>query len=171
MRHTGPDTMANVEKMVVSHASWIYAKARRYYDNAEDAEDLAGETICKCLAYGMRFDSARSFRPWAQTIMENTYITQYNRRRCVLFTPLEDDIWADAVEADQKTAVDRIMSVVWECSRKSCCIGCVMMYAEGYSHGEIADRFHIPIGTVKSRISAGRRMLQDALGLTNIDKY
>lgn len=154
----------NIEELVIKHVAWIRKKARRYYSDEYDADDLASETIYKCLNQGKRFDSERSFKPWALTIMENTYITQYNRRRCVLFTGLDDyDPYSDSEGADQRASVRRILSVIRECARKSCCIDCVLLYAKGYSYDEIADIEGIPVGTVKSRVAAGRKMLREAL--------
>lgn len=154
----------NIEELVVKHAAWIHKKARRYYPNGYDADDLASETIYKCLSQGKRFDSERNFKPWALTIMENTYITQYNRRRCVLFTGLDDDYpYFSSENADQLASVQRIISVIRECARKSRCIDCVLLYAKGYSYDEIADMEGIPVGTVKSRVAAGRKMLREAL--------
>lgn len=154
----------NIEELVVKHAAWIRKKARRYYSDEYEADDLASETIYKCLSQGKRFDSERSFKPWALTIMENTYITQYNRRRCVLFTGLDDyDPYSESESADQRASVQRILSVIRECARKSCCIDCVLLYAKGYSYDEIADIEGIPVGTVKSRVAAGRKMLREAL--------
>lgn len=75
----------NIEDLVVKHAGWIRRKARRYYADEFDADDLASETIYKCLSQARKFNPGMSFKPWALAIMENTYITQYNRRRCVLF--------------------------------------------------------------------------------------
>lgn len=42
---------------------------------------------------------------------------------------------------------------------------CVILYAKGYNYGEISAMLGIPLGTVMSRISNGRKMLRDALGL------
>jgi RNA polymerase sigma-70 factor (ECF subfamily) len=96
--------------------------------------------------------------------MTNIFITQYNRRQCVMFTSLDSyHPYRDSDHADQLAAVNRIMSVVKECSMKSCCIESVMLYADGYSLVEIADILQIPVGTAKSRISSGRKMLRDAL--------
>lgn len=154
----------NIEELVIKHAAWIRKKARRYYSDEYEADDLASETIYKCLSQGKRFDSERSFKPWALTIMENTYITQYNRRRCVLFTGLDDyDPYSESESADQRASVQRILSVIRECARKSCCIDCVLLYAKGYSYDEIADIEGIPVGTVKSRVAAGRKMLREVL--------
>lgn len=155
----------DIEDLVVAHAGWIRKVARRYYSDECDADDLAGETIYKCLSQGRRFDSDRSFKPWALTIMENTFKTQYNRRKCVLFTGYGDNGQYVGTEyTDQKTSVNRILSIIRECGRKSCCIECVLLYAKGYSYDEIADIVGIPTGTVKSRVAAGRRMLREALG-------
>lgn len=154
----------NIEDLVVKHAGWIRSKARRYYADEFDADDLASETIYKCLSQARRFNPDMSFKPWALAIMENTYITQYNRRKCVLFTDYEDyDPYMGEEYADQRVSVNRILSIVRDCGRKSRCIECVLLYAKGYSYDEIAEKIGIPVGTVKSRVSAGRKMLREAL--------
>lgn len=155
----------NIEELVLQHVEWIYNKARKYYRNEIDAEDLASETIYKCLKQGRRFDGKRGFKPWALAIMGNTYITQYNRRRCVLFTDYSEcDTHIGHDYADQRAIVNRMLAVIRECKRKSCCIESVLLYAKGYSYDEIATIVGIPVGTVRSRVSAGRKMLRDAIG-------
>lgn len=154
----------NIDELVVKYSGWIRRKARWYYSNEDDADDLAGETIYKCLSHGKRFDTERAFLPWVKTIMENTYITQYNRRRCVLFTGLDDsDPYQASETAEQVAEVNRILEIIEDCGKKSCCIECVMLYAKGYSYDEIAGIVGIPTGTVKSRVAAGRKMLREEL--------
>ncbi len=154
----------NVEDLVVEYAGWIREKARQYYADEYDADDLASETIYKCLNQSRSFDIDRSFKPWALTIMENTYITQYNRRRCVMFTGIDECGGCKGYNyADQEASINSILSVIRECWRKSCCIECVILYAKGYCYDEIAELVSIPVGTVKSRVSAGRKMLREAL--------
>lgn len=154
----------NIDELVVKYSGWIRRKARWYYSNEHDADDLASETIYKCLSQGKRFDTERAFLPWAKTIMENTYITQYNRRRCILFTGLNDaDPYLAPETAEQLAEVNRMLDIIEDCGKKSCCIECVMLYAEGYSYDEIAEIIGIPNGTVKSRVAAGRKMLREAL--------
>lgn len=141
----------NIEELVVKHAGWIRNKARRFYSDEYDADDLASETIYKCLSQARRFDSERSFKPWALTIMENTFKTQYNRRKCVLFTDYDDyDPYIGNEYADQRASINRILSIVRDCGRKSRCIECVLLYAKGYSYDEIAEIVGIPVGTVKA---------------------
>ena len=89
----------DIGELVVRHVDWIRRQARFYYTNEEDADDLASETIYKCLNQGRLFDPGRNFKPWIVAIMSNTYITQYNRRRCVMFTRIDDDIPTGTVKS------------------------------------------------------------------------
>lgn len=153
-----------IEHLVVENISWLRRKALLFSHNEFDAEDLASETIEKILGSRDRFDSRKDFRPWALTIMRNTFITQYNRRKCVPFTGLDDDYsYASPYRADQELEISRILSIVRDCARKSVAIECVILYAKGYNYDEIAEMLGIPKGTVMSRISNGRKMLRDAL--------
>lgn len=153
----------DVESLVVTHAGWLRSKARLYYDDRDDADDLASETIYKCLNQAHRFRHGMCFKPWALAIMQNTFITQYNRRKCVLFTSYDEHPSYYRNEyADQRISVKKMLSVIRDCNRKSCTIECVLLYAKGYSYDEIADKIGVPVGTVKSRISTGRKMLREA---------
>lgn len=156
----------NVDELIVQNAGWIRRRARKYYESTQDAEDLASETIYKCLKNAGRFDPRKGFRPWASTIMENTFKTEYNRRKCVLFTRLTsyEPGYESHMTSDQLASLGRIGTIIRECGRKSCCISCVILYAKGYTYEEISEMEGIPVGTVKSRLSAGRRMLKEALG-------
>lgn len=156
--------LMDIAELVVINAGWLRNKARRYYDNDADAEDLVGETVFKCLKQACRFDNERSFKPWALTIMENIFKNQYNRRKCVLFTGYDcSDAYICSEHTEQRASVFNIISLIRKYSRKSCCIESVMLYARGYNYDEISDMLSVPLGTVKSRVAAGRRMLREVL--------
>ena len=153
----------DIGQLIVANLSWLRRIAHRYYDDDFDADDLAGETIEKLLANQRRYDKRKSFRPWALTIMHNTYITQYNRRKCVPFTPIDDYSFVSSYHADQKAALSHICSTIRMCARRSVAIECVILYAKGYSYDEISKMLDIPKGTVMSRISNGRNLLRGEL--------
>lgn len=67
--------MMKIERLVVENLTWLKRKAHQYYSDDFDADDLASETIEKILRSKDKFDSRKSFRPWALTVMHNTYIT------------------------------------------------------------------------------------------------
>lgn len=157
--------MMKIEHLVVDNLCWLRRKAHKYYSDPSDAEDLASETIEKIIAGKDKFDPRKSFRPWALAVMQNTFITQYNRRKCLPFTSMDEDYpFTSPYLADQELAIRNIMEAVSECAARSIAIECVMLYAKGYTYEEISAMLTIPIGTVMSRISNGRRMLRHALG-------
>lgn len=156
--------MKTVEQLVVENLGWLRNVALRYCRDMYDAEDLAGDTVEKLLRHRGKYDVMKSFRPWALAVMRNTFITQYNRRKCVPFTLLDDSCHAvSPYIADQQMAVSAILSAIRKYARKSVAVECVILYAKGYCYCEIAVMLGIPLGTVMSRISNGRKMLRKAL--------
>lgn len=158
--------MKTVETLILENYKWLTRMAFRYCRDKEDAADLVNETIYKCLRSASIYDVQKDFRSWSLRIMENTYITQYNRRLKVPFVGYDDCIsFPSSGSTDALAATNLIMKIVDDCSSRSCCIECVMLYAQGYSYDEIAALVGIFPGTVKSRIRDGRRLLRKALGL------
>ncbi len=154
----------SVDELVVLHAPWIRLRARRYNLDQSDADDLANETIYKCLSHKDKFVEGRGFKPWVCAIMHHTFITWYNRRRCVLFTGYEEyEDERESPEADIAVIFHDTLKVICECARMSQSIECVLLYAKGYSYEEISKLLKIPNGTVKSRVSNGRKLLRHAL--------
>lgn len=153
-----------ISELVVEHYDWMAAKARYYCADRVNAEDLTAETAYKCLVAGLKYDSKRDFKPWALAIMENIFKTQLMRRKRIMFSTINEACCFETDEGtDQRVSISMIKSIIDECARRSCCIDCVTLYADGYSYEEIAEMKDIPIGTTKSRISAGRKMLREML--------
>lgn len=152
------------DDMVVSHIGWIARVAFRFCKNKSYADDLAQETLYKIYANREKFNDARDFKPWALTIMTNIAKTQHARKMCVPFVCMDDDFDSiSSVRTDSLTNYNDIMEAVHRSARISVGVQCVMLYAEGYSYDEIADIVNINLGTVKSRIAAGRAAIRDAL--------
>lgn len=157
----------SVEEMIVADCKWIRRRAGRYYRNKADADDLASETIYKCLSASRRFEKGCSFRPWVSVVMQNTFITQYNRRRKILFTGYDDLIheFADELMPDRQSVAKDMLSILRHFASQSVGVVDVILYAKGYTYEEIAEMEGIPIGTVRSRISFGRKLLRTAFEL------
>ena len=154
----------NIEKHITENVGWLRRKARKYYTNQWDADDLASETIYKLLRSATHYDPRKPFRPWADQIMRNIYITQYNRHKCVLFTDGEDyEPPMSPDETDQRVMLKDLLSIICSCARKSITIECVVLYAKGYTYEEIAERLEVPVGTVRSRMNTARELIRNAL--------
>ena len=76
------------EKQLIEVYEWVKKLARRYCDNIQDAEDLASDTMLK-LAQS-EYDESKAIKPYCKAIMQNTYITQYNRRASIPFVPMDE---------------------------------------------------------------------------------
>ena len=149
----------------------LFATALRLTRNRADAEDLVQDTVVKALRFSDRFTPGTNLKAWLYTILHNTW---RNRRRdaarnavdvdserveeaasmpggpAVLETP-ERILLRDTLDADLKRALDELPDVfreaVW------------LRDVEEFSYAEMAEMLDVPIGTVMSRISRGRRAL------------
>ena len=151
----------------------LYRTALRLTGRPSDAEDLVQETYLKAFRAADTFEAGTNLRAWLFTILHNT---ARNRVRDAAQDPIVD---SDAVEqagavsatsGDQspdarlvrealapelQAAVDALPDVfreaVW------------LRDVEEFTYAEIANMLEIPVGTVMSRISRGRRMLFEHL--------
>ena len=153
----------------------LYATAVRLTRNRADAEDLVQDTVVKALRFADRFQPGTNLKAWLYTILHNTW---RNRRRDASREPVDVDsarvddaatqiagpsvvetperiLLREALDADLQSALDGLpeafREAVW------------LRDVEEFSYAEIADMLGIPVGTVMSRISRGRRQLFEAL--------
>jgi len=143
--------------------------AKKLTRNKVEAEDLVQETAIKAYRGMHTFKEGTSFKSWSFTILKNTFITKYNKKkkRNVVNAPIEDFSYAlsskHAVRNDavSKLKVKEIKGCIKQLSTKSKLP--FLMHIEGYQYNEIADSLDIPIGTVKSRINYARTKLKTIL--------
>ena len=150
----------------------LYGTALRLTRRAADAEDLVQDTYLKAFRASSQFQRGTNLKAWLFTILHNTF---RNMRRHDGRNPIEVD--SDVVEqaeaaggqqqnpeqlltratldADLQAALDDLPAAfrqaVW------------LRDVEEFTYAEIAGMIDVPIGTVMSRISRGRRMLFDRL--------
>jgi len=153
----------------------LFATALRLTRNRSDAEDLVQDTFVKVLRFSGQFTPGTNLKAWLYTILHNTW---RNRRRGAGRDTVEIDsqrvdeaaaVGSDAgdtperillratLDADLQAALDALpeafREAVW------------LRDVEEFSYAEIAEMLGIPIGTVMSRISRGRRLLFEKLSV------
>jgi len=144
--------------------------ARRLTRNAAEADDLVQETYLKAFRHEAQFEPGTNLRAWLFTILMNTW---RNQRRDRSRDPLESaDEVADASEAPADGSPDaRLLGAVLAPAVKAALDGLPDAFREAvwlrdveeFSYAEIAAMAGVPLGTVMSRISRGRRLLYEAL--------
>lgn len=163
------------EEEVAMLVPWLRNLARRFCRDRMDMEDLVGDTLLKVLSNKDKYDGTKALKPWIRAIMQNTYITCYNRSQVVSFVSIEP-FWNEdtGVMADEPIEYARSptsdMAEMGDCveairktKAKSCCVDSLLRYIEGYSYEEIGKMYDIPIGTVRSRISTARALVRAEL--------
>jgi RNA polymerase sigma-70 factor (ECF subfamily) len=155
----------------------LYGAALRLTRNADRAQDLVQDTYLKAIRAERQFAKGTNLKAWLYTILHNTW---RNRQRDGARARVEFDSEAversaesggafergraetpeslllrDTLNADLQAALDGLgeafREVVW------------LRDVDELTYQEIADVLEIPIGTVMSRLSRGRKQLYQAL--------
>ena len=147
------------------HLDAAFNLARWLARDDQDANDIVQEAFLRAFGAfdGLRGDNAR---PWLLAIVRNTCFTWLARNRSGgLHVPYEEDIHAPldleanpeqlALCADERRLIDDALTRLPLEFREVV----VLRELEDMSYKEIAMVLAIPIGTVMSRLTRGRRLL------------
>lgn len=163
----------------------LYNIALRMSRNVKDAEDLVQEAYLKAFRFFHRFERGTNARAWILTILTNTFRTRYRKKKqepdMVDFQAIENFCLADelvkGITASNKSEVRGVEAVTemlkdyvsddiiiaLENVPEQFRLAVLLSDVEGFSYQEIAEILDISVGTVKSRIFRGRKILQKQL--------
>ena len=159
----------------------LYGTALRLTRNRPDAEDLVQDTVVKALRFSDRFTPGTNLKAWLYTILHNTW---RNRRRDAARDSVEVDstrVDAAAQRPDGPAALDTperiLLRETLDGDLQAALDGMPEAFREAvwlrdvdeFTYAEIAEMLGVPIGTVMSRISRGRRQLFERLQATHPD--
>jgi RNA polymerase sigma-70 factor (ECF subfamily) len=163
-----------LDTLLRRHYDRIHAVCRRIAGSTRDADDAAQEAMISIARAIDRFDGRASFATWSYRIATNAALDELRRRarRPQLRVVGDEDRGAVAPEPADELAHRRVEGVVDRMSIEAALaelpedfrVPVVMRDVGDLDYAEIADALGVPIGTVKSRIARGRRMLLELLG-------
>ena len=156
----------------LSHIDSLYGTALRLTRRAADAEDLVQDTYLKAFRSAYQFEPGTNLKAWLFTILHNTF---RNVRRHDGRSPVDVD--SDAVErapnagpADQspeqilsRRTLDADLQAALDDLPEAFRQAVWLRDVEELTYAEMAKVLDIPMGTVMSRISRGRRALSEGL--------
>ncbi|MEY3051453.1 MAG: hypothetical protein RLY31_1238 [Bacteroidota bacterium] len=144
--------------------------AYKLTNNLEDARDLVQETALRAYNNRDKFESGTNFRAWVTTIMRNTFINIYRKKknRATISEPTNSHLFVNEDYATDNAApatmamreLENIVNRLDSIYRVP-----FLLFFEGYKYEEIAETMSLPIGTVKSRIFFARQKLMQAIQL------
>ncbi len=176
----GPEARDRFEHLVGEHLDGLYRSALRLTRNRTAAEDLVQDVMLKAWRSFHTFQEGTSIRAWLHRILMNAFFDTYRKqmrepevveREDVGDFYLYDKVREGAVLGEagnpENEVLDRIMDTEVRDSLEALPAqfraAVILADVEGFTYKEIAEALGIPVGTVMSRLSRGRHMLQRQL--------
>jgi RNA polymerase sigma-70 factor (ECF subfamily) len=164
----------------IPHMDAVFRFALRLSGAEDRAQDLVQETFLRAFRSWDQYTPGTQCKSWLFTICRNVFLRNAERsqrhdelvaenvdRSAGAFDSV-NPLWAKAVEADPegdffKTIVDEGVLQHLQELPEDYRSAVVLSDLEGFSYQEIAEMMDVPVGTVKSRLFRGRRVLQKVL--------
>ena len=171
------------EDVAMEHLDSLYSMAIRLVFNKEAAEDLVQETYLKAYRFFDTFQKGTNIKAWLFKILRNTFINKYRKTVNLPSEIFYEDVESvnsnlsykqesdsaeltdtletkyndlgNLMEDDVKHAIDSLPIEYKE--------AILLSDVEELSYNDIAEITNVPIGTVKSRLNRGRKLLQKSL--------
>lgn len=180
MLQTGEDIRARFESLLTPIFNAAYGAARQMTRNDEDAADLVQEASLRAFRSFQTFEEGTNFKAWFFKILTNLFYEKHRRREREPDTVnLEDasDLYMylhaaqTGISRESDDPAELVMSRLTE-EEVSAAIADLpeeyrvvnsLYFVQDFSYEEIAAMVGCPIGTVRSRLHRGRKVLQQAL--------
>lgn len=162
------------------HMEAVYRYALRLTQaNAHEAEDIVQDVFLQAYRSWNSYQRGTNCRAWLFTICRNRFLRKKERRDrrpeivasqidadvealavTAVFSEVESadpeqQFWSSFVDEEVMRAVDDLPEPYRETV--------VLSDLEGLTYPELSEVLEVPVGTVKSRLFRGRRLLQQAL--------
>lgn len=135
----------------------VYLAAQILRDPTE-AEDVVQEAFLQVFRTIRTFRGDASFYSWLYRIVLNLCLDRRRRQGGRIIVPLDEEQEREAAEGAWETRlqVDALLARLGDQQR----VTLVMREVAGLSYEEIARELKIPVGTVRSRLSAAREQFR-----------
>lgn len=164
------------EREAIPHMGALYNFALRMTGEQSDADDLVQETYLKAYRFFDKFEQGTNCKAWLFRIMKNSYINRYRKAQktpeTVHYDTVEEfyySIRSDNAESNDlgetmfESLLDDDVTVALENLPEDFRTVVILCDLEGFTYEEIAEFVDCPVGTVRSRLHRGRKLLRNVL--------
>ncbi len=141
----------------------LYRVAKTILLCDSDCDDAVSEAVTAAYIKLDTLREERYFKTWLVRILMNVCYKKCRERKRIV--PYDEYITSDI--PDDRPDYSELYGAIRELKEKFRMV-IVLYYIEDYSVEEIGNLLHIPSGTVKSRLSKGRKQLKNKLKETEI---
>ncbi len=166
---------AEFERVALPQLSHLYTSAFYLAKDRAEAEDLVQETYLRAFRFFSKFQPGTNCRAWLLSILRNLFINRYQQKKReaerVDWEKI-DQVYESIIEQGERAESDnpetllisQLMDEEVEEALKKLSeeyrTALVLVDIEELSYEEAAKVMKCAIGTIRSRVSRGRRMLQ-----------
>ncbi|HET7292593.1 MAG TPA: sigma-70 family RNA polymerase sigma factor [Vicinamibacteria bacterium] len=155
------------EEIVARYRRKVFHIAYKFTGKHDEAEDLSQEIFLKVFKSLDKFNRDADFSTWLSSVARNYCIDHYRAMRREKEVVVEDLVAMDLAPAasgnphraledrDRRSFLRRGLELLPDKLKEAV----ILRDLQGLSYQEMADRLHLPEGTVKSRINRGREEL------------
>jgi RNA polymerase sigma-70 factor, ECF subfamily len=166
------------ESFVEEHSQEVFNIAMVLTGDYHKASELAQEAFLKLYRSLKHFDPSRSLRNWLFTVLKNLYIDSWRRANRMKTTSIDEPIHlgggstvpfqleSDVADPEQRTGSREVARIVRDAISKlpsKYAMAVALCDLEGLTYEEISEVMDCSIGTVRSRIHRGRKLLRQRL--------
>jgi RNA polymerase sigma-70 factor (ECF subfamily) len=181
-----PDPIA-FEAEMSPHLDSLYRNALRLTGNSNDAEDLVQDTYVRAFRFFHQYELGTNAKAWLFRIMNTIFLNDYRKKsrqgESLSYDGMEDFYLYNRINETsispsqtmttanpeevvlERLDIEEIQAAIEQLPeefRDTVALATL----EGLAYQEISDILQIPIGTVRSRLSRGRKLLQRSLWKT-----
>ena len=163
------------EELIKSYQLYAYNISLKMMGNEEDAKDTAQDALIKVYKNLNKFKGDSSFSTWLYRIVMNTCKDELRRRKNVISIDekmevedgeislqLESTTYNPVTEYERNDIKLKMQLAISKLPENNRAV-IILRDIHGYSYEEISKIEDIAIGTIKSRINRGRKLLKDII--------
>ena len=165
----GGEPAPSWDDIAAEYGDTVFTMAFRLTGDRDEARDLAQDVFVRVYRNLDRYRPG-TFEGWLYRITKNLFLDRLRRRSRLRWEPLPDEEWRQPADGGPGPAerVDDVLlrgdlEVALQQLPPSFRVAVVMCDVQALSYEEIAEATGWPIGTVRSRIHRGRKLLRREL--------
>lgn len=171
------DDLGAFEELVRLYQDRVYSHCCYLAGNPDDAQDLAQDVFVQAFKGIRSFRRDADFGTWLHRITVNLWINICRRNKKVIAFSIDEPLFSQEskmtreLAASEESPLEKVEQIEFnEMIREALNrippefrVALILREIEGYNYDEIATALGCSLGTVKSRISRGRKALKKEL--------
>ena len=173
-RKAGGGKRRAVASEAMSHLDHLYRVAVHLAKDPTEAEDLVQETFVRALAAHDQFDPGTNMKAWLTKILHNFFFDHYRQRKRWISTEEipepKSDYWeqlpTENPGPENQVLLNELSANITDALKRipeEFRAPILLVDMGDFSYAEAAEILSCPIGTIRSRLSRGRKLAHQHL--------